>query len=239
MTNSTGRSLVLALFTAIVFAAAMVRAEKPPDNTTSAATAATMSPSAKFEKEIAAYEAADKKSPPPQGAVLFIGDSGIKKWTTLAQDFPDQKVINRGFGGSQMADASYFADRIVIPYKPRLIVLREGGNDLTAGKTAEQLLADLKAFVAKVHTELPDTRIAVFSLNPNPARWNQAEKRKAANILLKAYVEGQKGLEFIEVWDQFLGPDGKPREDLFQKDQLHNNAEGNKLYAAAVRSHLK
>ena len=196
-------------------------------------------PAARFEKEIEAFEAADKASPPPQGAVLFVGDSGIKQWTTLARDFPDQKVINRGFGGSQMADATYYADRIVIPYKPRLIVLREGGNDLTAGRTAEQLLADLQAFVAKVREKLPDTRIAVFSLNPNPARWDQAEKRKAANALLKAYVQGQKGLEWIEVWDSFLGPDGKPREDLFGKDRLHNNAEGNKLYADAVRTHLK
>jgi lysophospholipase L1-like esterase len=237
MTNRTGRNLVLVLVIASVSTAAVVRAEKPVDNSPAAPVA--VSPSAKFEKEIAAYEAADKKSPPPRGAVLFIGDSGIKKWTTLAADFPDQQVINRGFGGSQMADATYFADRIVIPYKPRLIVLREGGNDLTAGKTGEQLLADLKAFIAKVHAELPDTRIAIFSLNPNPARWSQAEKRKAMNVVLKAYIESEKGLEFIEVWDQFLGPDGKPREDLFQKDRLHNNAEGNKLYAAAVRPHMK
>ena len=221
----------------IVIAMAVVHAEPPAISSPPVATAA--SPSAKFEQEIAAYEAADKTSPPPMGAVLFVGDSGIKKWSTLAEDFPDQQVINRGFGGSQMADATYFADRIVIPYKPRLIILREGGNDLTAGKSAEQLLADLKAFVAKVHAKLPDTRIAVFSLNPNPARWNQTGKRKTTNVILKAYVESEKGLSFIEVWDQFLGPDGKPRADLFQKDRLHNNAEGNKLYADAVRPHLK
>jgi hypothetical protein len=60
-------------------------------------------PAARFEKEIDAYEAADKTSPPPQGAALFIGDSGIKKWTTLAADFPGQQVINRGFGGSPIS----------------------------------------------------------------------------------------------------------------------------------------
>ena len=49
---------------------------------------ATTSPIAKFEKEMEAYEASDKTSPPPQGAVLFIGDAGIKKCTTLATDFP-------------------------------------------------------------------------------------------------------------------------------------------------------
>lgn len=216
---------ILSLLIAISLAASIARADKPA--------------SARFEKEIAAFEAADKASPPPQGAVLFVGDSGFKRWTTMAKDFPDQIIINRGFGGSQMADAVYYFDRIVVPYKPRLIVLREGGNDMTSGRTAEQLLADLKAFVAEAHEKLPGTPIAIFSLNPNPARWNQAEKRKAANVLLKAYVEGEKGLSLIEIWDQFLGPDGKPREDLFGKDRLHNNAAGNKIYADAVRPYLK
>jgi lysophospholipase L1-like esterase len=196
------------------------------------------SPSLKYEKEILAFEAADRKSPPPQGAVLFIGDSGIRMWKTLAEDFPDQKVINRGFGGSQMADSTYFADRIVIPYKPRLIVFRAGGNDLTAGRTPEQLLADFQAFVDKVREKLPETRIAFFSLNPNPARWSQAQARKKANAIIKAYVDAGQNLDFIEVWDQFLGPDGNPREDLFIKDHLHNNAAGYKLYAEAVRPHL-
>src|SRR5258708_403440 len=53
----------------------------------------------KWEKEIAAYEAADRANPPPKGGVLFIGSSTIRLWTTLAEDFPDHKVINRGIGG--------------------------------------------------------------------------------------------------------------------------------------------
>jgi lysophospholipase L1-like esterase len=220
------------LLLAAFWCAPLALGDNPP-------TTAPASPSLKYEKEIEAFEAADRKSPPPQGAVLFIGDSGIRMWKTLAEDFPDEKVINRGFGGSQMADSTYFADRIVIPYHPRLIVFRAGGNDLTAGRTPEQLLADFQAFVDKVREKLPQTRIAFFSLNPNPARWSQAELRKKANVLIKAYVDAGKNLDFIEVWDQFLGPDGKPREDLFIKDRLHNNAEGYKLYTEAVKPHLK
>ena len=195
--------------------------------------------SAKFEKEIAAFEAADKAAPPTQGGVIFVGDSGIRMWKSLAEDFPEHKPLNRGFGGSHMVDATYFADRIVIPYHPRLIVLREGGNDLTSGTTPEQLLADFKAFVAKVRAALPETRIALISLNPNPARWNQAAKRKQANALLKDYIQSETNLDFIEIWDQLLGPDGQPREELFIKDRMHNNSAGYKIYAEAVRGHLK
>jgi lysophospholipase L1-like esterase len=225
---------VLALLLAVLLVGAMTGVAMAAESPASAP-----SPSAKYEKEIAAFEAADRKSPPPTGAILFIGDSGIRMWKSLAQDFPDQHVINRGFGGSQMIDSVYFADRIAIPYKPRLIVIRAGGNDLTAGKTPEQLAVDFAAFVEEIRAALPDTRIVLMSLNPNPARWNQAAKRKKANALLREYIAKGKNLDFVEIWDQFLGPDGKPREDLFIKDGLHNNPAGYKIMAEAVRPHLK
>src|SRR5688572_2394579 len=89
---------------------------------------------APFEKEIAAFEAADAKSPPPQGAVLFIGSSSIRLWKSLEQDFPNLKVINRGFGGSQIEHSNRYFDKIVAPYRPKLIVFYAGGNDVAAGK---------------------------------------------------------------------------------------------------------
>ena len=85
---------------------------------------------AKWEKEIAALEQADKTNPPQPGSALFIGSSTIKRWTTLAQDFPEFKVINHGFGGSQIIDSTYFAERVIFPCQPRQIFLRAGGNDL-------------------------------------------------------------------------------------------------------------
>ncbi|HET6248694.1 MAG TPA: SGNH/GDSL hydrolase family protein [Tepidisphaeraceae bacterium] len=201
--------------------------------------ASAIKPSSNYEKEIAAFEAKDKKSPPAPGGIVFVGDSAIRMWTTLETDFPEQKgVLNRGFGGSQSIDALYYADRIVIPYKPRLIVFKEGGNDLTAGKTPEQILANFQGFVEKVRAALPDVRIAYQGINPNPARWSQKDQRQKANALIKAYVASGKNLDFIEIWDVFLDANGKPRPELFIKDQLHNNAAGYKIMAEAVRPHL-
>jgi lysophospholipase L1-like esterase len=195
--------------------------------------------STRWDKDIRAFEAADKTSPPPRGAILFIGASSTRRWKTLAADFPEYQVINRGFGGSQTIDSVYYADRIVIPYRPRLIVLQTGGNDINAGKEAEQVLADFKAFVAKVRAELPDVRIVFTSLSPSPARWAQADEQKKANRLVQEYVRAGKNLDYVELWDQFLGSDGKPSEDLFVEDRLHNNAAGYKIRADAVRPHLQ
>jgi CubicO group peptidase (beta-lactamase class C family)/predicted glycoside hydrolase/deacetylase ChbG (UPF0249 family)/lysophospholipase L1-like esterase len=200
--------------------------------------AASTLESARWEREIRAFEREDLASRPPQGAIVFIGSSSTRLWKTLARDFPEHKVINRGFGGSQIADAVYYADRVVIPYKPKLVVLQAGSNDLNAGKTPERVSADFRAFVERVRARLPETRIAFVSISPAPVRWAQADRQKAANSLIHEYIRAGKDLDYIELWDQFLGPDGKPGEDLFLGDRLHNNPAGYKIRAAAVRPHL-
>ena len=193
----------------------------------------------RWQKAISTFETADKANPPPQGAILFVGSSTIVKWKTLAQDFPEHKVINRGFGGSEIADSVFYADRIVIPYRPRLIVLRAGGNDIHAGKTPEQVAADFKAFVEKVRANLPHVRIAYMTINATPSRWANVEREKKANQLIKEYIASGKNLDYIDTFAATLGADGKPREELFVKDRLHFNGEGYKILASIVRSHLK
>lgn len=200
--------------------------------------AAQRSGSARWERAIEAFEKADKRSPPPPGAVLFIGSSSIRFWKTLAADFPQYRVINRGFGGSQIVDSTTFADRIVIPYRPSVIILHAGSNDLAAGKSPEQVFADYKAFVAKVRGALPETPIAFLAINPTPSRWAQADKQQETNRLIREYVAGKKGLAFIDLWEALLGPDGRPREDLHVRDRLHPNAAGYKIRARLITAYL-
>jgi lysophospholipase L1-like esterase len=192
----------------------------------------------RWEKEIAAYEQMDRTNPPPKGALLFIGSSTIRLWQTLAQDFPGHRVINRGFGGSQIVDATHFAERIIFPYEPRTVFLRAGGNDLNAGKTPEQVFADFKEFVARVHAKLPETEIVFISLSPSIARWKQAEQTKALNTMIEEYTRRAPRLKYIETYSLPLGPDGQPRPDLFAADKLHFSAAGYKLLAERVRPHL-
>ncbi len=203
-------------------------------------TAAAQQPGGqRWEQEIQAFETTDRAHPPPQDAILFIGSSTIRLWKTLAEDFPEHKVINRGFGGCQIADCTQYADRIVIPYKPRLVVLRAGGNDIYAGKTPEQVRDDFQAFVEKVRAKLPDVRIAYLTINATPARWANVEREKKANQLIKDYIATARNLDYIDASDATMGADGKPREELFVKDRLHFKVEGYKILASVVRSHLK
>lgn len=195
--------------------------------------------SERWEKQVAAFEAADRTRPPPQGAVLFIGSSTIARWKTLDRDFPDHVVLNRGFGGSHISDSVHYARRIVIPYRPRMIVLRAGGNDIHAGKTPERVAADFAAFVETVRAGLPDVRIAYMAINATPSRWANVEREKKANLLIEASIRAGRNLTYIDTWNAMLDGDGMPREELFVKDRLHFNEKGYRIFAEIVRKHLR
>lgn len=194
--------------------------------------------SAKWEAEIQAFEASDRTNPPPRDAILFIGSSSIRLWKTLRQDFPELKVINRGFGGSEIIDSVNYAERIVFPYHPRRIVMYAGGNDINAGKSPERVFGDFKAFVEKVLARQPETRISYISIAPNPARWAQVEKVKAANQLIEKFTRQDSRLAFIDLFPRMLGDDGQPRPDIFVQDRLHMNSKGYALWVSILRPHL-
>jgi lysophospholipase L1-like esterase len=189
----------------------------------------------RWEKEIAAMEARDKKTPPPADAALFIGSSSIRMWSTLAKDFGETPVVNHGFGGSEIADSTRYVDRLITPCKPRIIVMYAGTNDINAGKSPDRVLADFKAFVAAVRVKHAETPIMYISMNPNTARWSQRDKQQTANRLIAEYIKTTSKLAFIDTYATFIGVDGKPRESLLLADHLHLNADGYKAWAEIVK----
>jgi lysophospholipase L1-like esterase len=195
---------------------------------------ATAAPN-RFEKNVLAYEAADTAAPALRGAILLVGDSQFYRWRTLAEDLPGYTVVNRGIDSFQTSDLLHFTDRLVLPYAPRFIVTHVGGNDVNNGKSPEQILADLQAFVARVRVVMPTVPIAFSSITPGPGRWNQAAARKRTNDTVKAWVATQPNMLFIDLWDAMLTRDGQPREDLWVEDRIHPNQEGYRIRVQIMR----
>jgi lysophospholipase L1-like esterase len=187
-----------------------------------------------YEPALRAFEAADKTNPPPLNAVLFIGGSSIRLWTNAPAQFPTNQIINRGFGGSYLSDSVALAARIGVPYRPKVIVLYAGDNDIAAGTSPEQVGADFKEFVAKVHAALPETHIVFLSIKPSPSRMKFFKQIKAANRLIREFIATDGKLVYVDVFTPMLGGDGQPRAELFVKDQLHLNDAGYKLWAGIL-----
>ena len=199
--------------------------------------------SAPAAREINAFGEADQRQMPPLGAVLFMGSSSIRIWTTLAQDFPEIPVVNRGFGGSFIHESTLYADRIAIPYKPKIIVLAAGTNDLAYdNEKPEQVFQHFKDFVTKIHGALPDTRIVYISINPTLARWNQEGEILDTNHLIEKWIfennSPAEKLNFINSHAQILTADGRPQPQLLQQDGLHFNTEGYKVWASILKPRI-
>ncbi len=192
-----------------------------------------------WEKEIAAFAAADEKESAPKGKILFIGSSSIRGWRTLKEDFPDFVTLNRGFGGSHLEDVNFYAAQIVFPYKPKLIVLYAGENDLVAGKSVETVFGDYKKLVSSVRKKLPKTRLIFVSLKPSPSRREFNAKFKELNDLIKTQTETDKHLLFVDVWSPMIAADGEPKKNIFQADNLHLNAEGYKIWRETLLPFIK
>lgn len=201
--------------------------------------AAAQAPADPWAADIAAFEAQDAARPPSRGGVVFVGSSSIRFWTTLADDFPGIDVVNRGFGGSELRDATRHAGRLVAPHAPRLVVLYAGDNDLMNGRTPRQVEKDFVAFVKRVRQLTPDARIAFIAIKPSPARVQLLDAARNANRRIARAAATLKGVDFIDVFTPMLDAGGQPRAELFVEDRLHLNADGYRLWARLIAPYLQ
>ncbi|MET0327622.1 MAG: SGNH/GDSL hydrolase family protein [Luteimonas sp.] len=194
--------------------------------------------SPEWTADMARFVAEDVATPPPARPVVFTGSSSVRMWETLATDFPDVAVLNRGFGGSQVRDAVWYADEIALRYKPRQIVLYAGDNDIAEGRSAAQVLADTQTFVARIRDTRPGIPIALLGIKPSPSRASLLGVQREANAALRDWAATQRNIAYIDVFNPMLDADGMPREDLFIADRLHMNAAGYALWKGIVGSYL-
>ncbi|TCV96501.1 lysophospholipase L1-like esterase [Luteibacter rhizovicinus] len=212
------------LFAALVLAAPVFA--KGPDHS-------------RWEPDIRAFEMQDRAQPPVPGAVLFVGSSSIRMWTSLSADFPAFRVVNRGFGGSDLDDSTAFAARIVAPYRPGAIVIYAGDNDLMNGDSPEQVRDDFADFVARVRKDQPQVPIAFISIKPSVSRRALLDKILKSNELIREWASRQKDVSFLDIVPGMVDGQGEPRPELFIADGLHMNSKGYALWTATVEPWLE
>ncbi len=191
----------------------------------------------KFEERIKEFEQEDSIKMPKKGANLFVGSSSIALWDNLAKDFPEYKVINRGFGGSGLADLEHFTTRIISNYEPAKVFIYSGENDIGDGAKAQATLLMFKSVFGKIRSISPTLPILFISIKPSYSRLHQFETQKEANKLIKAFIKSQKHAEFVNIVDKML-IDGKPDSTLFLEDKLHMNDKGYKIWAKKLKKYL-
>ena len=192
----------------------------------------------RWETVIRKFEEEDRLQFPEPGGIVFTGSSSIVMWKTLAEDMHPLPAVRRGFGGSWMSEALYFSDRIVLPYKPKAVVVYEGDNDVASGKSPESITRDFKKFVEKVHDSYPGSPVYFIAIKPSFARWHLWKAITRTNEMIKKYAEETDLVGFFDVASPMLGHDGTPMNGLFLDDGLHMNSEGYKIWTSVIKPEL-
>lgn len=157
---------------------------------------------------------------------VFTGSSSIRFWEALDSDCSDMKVVNTGFGGSQMSDLLYFLDQTVLRFNPSRVYIYEGDNDIAAEQDPEDILNTARHITKRIWGANSRTEIYFISAKPSPARWSYKQQYLKFNALLKDYCNSNGKLHYIDVWDIMLDDEGRPLPEIFIADSLHMNRKG-------------
>ena len=194
----------------------------------------------RWQAAIEAFATADRADPPAPGGIVFVGSSSIRLWPDLERAFAPLPVIGRGFGGATLDDVLRYADRIVLPYRPSVVVVYAGENDIGTGvATPEDVVAGLRRLVERIRRSQPQAQVIFLSLKPSPARLPLWPAMEQANLGAAHLAAMEPALTFVDVATPLLDAAGMPRPTLFVADGLHLSAAGYALWNDSLRPVLR
>ncbi|MBO9681515.1 MAG: G-D-S-L family lipolytic protein [Flavisolibacter sp.] len=190
-----------------------------------------------FWQDIQNFRKQDSIQAPPAHPILFIGSSSFTRWSDVQDYFPGYNILNRGFGGSTLADVLRYEEDVIFKYDPKQIVIYCGENDVASSDTitATTVFNRFQNLYSEIRAVYPNVPVVYISLKPSPSRWYLKEKAMAVNDLIENFLKNQNNAQFVSVWNDMLGPDGKPMPDLFVEDNLHMNAKGYAIWQKKIQ----
>jgi lysophospholipase L1-like esterase len=169
--------------------------------------------------------------------IVFTGSSSIRLWRDLEQRFPEHQIVNTAFGGSHSSDLLMYADRLIVPYHPKIVFIYEGDNDLADRKKISVIVSNMQNIIAKIKENNPEARVVIISAKPSLTRWSKRRKYNQLNEAFRILCEGDSSLQFANVWDVML-VNGKVNPALFLVDGLHMNTLGYDLWYDVLKNYI-
>ncbi len=194
-----------------------------------------------FYNDIQAFKKEDSLKAPIKNPVLFIGSSSFTKWTRLGQDFPSIPVLNRAFGGSTLLDVIRFQNEVIFKYHAKKIVIYCGENDLASSEniTPAEVFNRFKILYEAIRKQQPKVPVVYVSIKPSISRWKMKERQIETNKLIKAFINKNRNIVFVDIWDKMIDENGNPKKDIFSSDNLHMNEKGYEIWIDALKDKLK
>ena len=191
----------------------------------------------RYQKVIDKFKPASEVN--PEKLTVFAGSSTFTNWKHIQESFPGKNVLNNGFGGSHFSDLIFFVEEAVIRYNPSTVIIYEGDNDIATGKSPEKVVEDARKLIMTIHAALPNAKLVLVAPKPSFARFSLKDKYIACNSQLKKLAKEYKYVKYINMWNDMLGKDGKPKDEYYLKDQLHFTKKGYEVWAKRLKKYVK
>jgi lysophospholipase L1-like esterase len=149
-------------------------------------------------------------------------------------------MLNRAFGGSTLVDVIRYSYDVIMPYRPKQVLIYCGENDLASkdSTSATEVLTRVKTLFGIIRTNFPTAAIGYVSIKPSPVRASIQGKVKEANKAIKAFFKLQKNAAFIDIYDAMLDAKGQMREELYVGDRLHMKPAGYAIWKKIMQPYL-
>ena len=175
------------------------------------------------------YDAAERRH-----EIIFYGASNFRLWTDMEEDLAEYKVQNHGFGGSTDRMLVEYAETLLYPYEPDIVFFQTGSNDYVglSGTDAEKVSACMeykKQMFSQFHARLPEAKFVVMSGLLLPGRSEYTALTQQINKALEQLCAGADYLYFVDA-SAMTYDGGQYADDLFQKDGIHLNRGGQRLW---------
>ena len=175
--------------------------------------------------------------------IVFLGNS-ITDGCEWAELFNNRHVKNRGISADR---SGWLLDRLdpIIEGHPKKLFLLIGTNDLAAGVTPEEIVANVAKLIDRFRNESRWTKIYVQSILPvNGKDFSKFKNHYAhshlivpTNKKLEALCD-EKEVTYLDVWGALADHDGK-LDKRYTNDGLHLMGEGYLVWRDAIKYHVK
>jgi len=195
----------------------------------------------RYEADMKKFDTLNSKEIHSDSALLFLGSSYIRFWTNIRKDLEYGDIIHRGFGGSNLRDVAYYAERIVYPHHPKAIFMYVGNDivDSEKDKSPLQVFELFKYTIELVRKKYPNTPITWLQISPSEKRWRVWDQVQITNKLIEDYCQKTPNLYTLNFSKNFIGTDGLPIKKLYREDKLHYNEEGYVVWGNAIKEQVK
>ena len=183
--------------------------------------------------------------------ILFMGDSITEGWGGKGKDvwkecYADRKAANFGVGGDRTQHVLWRAqDGELENIHPKVVVLMIGtnniGRDIAHADSADKIANGVKKIVDLVRDKT-GAKVLLLGIFPRSDSKDQIDaiqqRQREVNDIIKKLDDG-KNVRYLDLWDKFIGPDGKNIPDDVMADHLHPGDKGYRTWADAMEPLLK